>query len=45
MVKAGVLITKAWLQLSSNNPLYSNKWISDKTCMMQIRNFNGKGVY
>ena len=37
MVKACALITKAWLQLRSNNPLYNDQWISDETWLRLIK--------
>ena len=30
MVNAGALITKAWLQLRPDNPLYNDQWISER---------------
>ena len=36
-MKASALITKAWLQLSSNNPLYNDQWISDETWLRLIK--------
>ena len=36
MVKNNDLIAKAWLQLSSNNTLYHDQWVSDETYFRAI---------